>query len=118
MIQCFLSPGEVVEWFKAAVLKTAEVVRSPWVRIPPSPPFYLNGMDLVIRAKMLGSKTHLDALNEKRIPLPVLHSCSQSCILLKRVCGFFNLMSFIGLCMRVYNIAVYRTLKGVEVFNR
>jgi hypothetical protein len=29
--------GEVVEWFKAAVLKTAEVARSPWVRIPPSP---------------------------------------------------------------------------------
>jgi hypothetical protein len=31
--------GEVVEWFKAAVLKTAVVARSPWVRIPPSPPF-------------------------------------------------------------------------------
>ncbi len=30
--------GEVVEWFKAAVLKTAVVVRLPWVRIPPSPP--------------------------------------------------------------------------------
>jgi hypothetical protein len=29
--------GEVVEWLKAAVLKTADVVRRPWVRIPPSP---------------------------------------------------------------------------------
>ena len=28
--------GEVVEWFKASVLKTDEV-RPPWVRIPPSP---------------------------------------------------------------------------------
>ena len=30
--------GEVAEWFKAAVLKTAVGSRSPWVRIPPSPP--------------------------------------------------------------------------------
>src|SRR5690606_21194525 len=30
--------GRVAEWFKAAVLKTAEAVMSPWVRIPPLPP--------------------------------------------------------------------------------
>src|SRR5205814_2638390 len=30
--------GEVAEWFKAAVLKTAVGSRPPWVRIPPSPP--------------------------------------------------------------------------------
>jgi hypothetical protein len=29
--------GEVAEWFKAAVLKTAEPLRVPWVQIPPSP---------------------------------------------------------------------------------
>lgn len=30
--------GEVAEWFKAAVLKTAVRESVPWVRIPPSPP--------------------------------------------------------------------------------
>ena len=30
--------GEVAEWFKAAVLKTAVGASPPWVRIPPSPP--------------------------------------------------------------------------------
>src|SRR3546814_5904168 len=30
--------GQVAEWFKAAVLKTAVGSRSPWVRIPPCPP--------------------------------------------------------------------------------
>ena len=34
------SPGGVVEWFKALVLKTSVSARVPWVRIPP-PPFYL-----------------------------------------------------------------------------
>ena len=33
--------GEVAEWFKAAVLKTAVRESVPWVRIPPSPPFLL-----------------------------------------------------------------------------
>jgi hypothetical protein len=28
----------VAEWFKAAVLKTAERASVPWVRIPPRPP--------------------------------------------------------------------------------
>src|SRR5690349_3754023 len=31
--------GWVAEWFKAAVLKTAVGASSPWVRIPPHPPF-------------------------------------------------------------------------------
>jgi hypothetical protein len=30
--------GQVAEWFKAAVLKTAVGVSSPWVRIPLCPP--------------------------------------------------------------------------------
>jgi hypothetical protein len=30
--------GQVAEWFKAAVLKTAVGSRPPWVRIPPCPP--------------------------------------------------------------------------------
>ena len=30
--------GQVAEWFKAAVLKTAVGVSLPWVRIPPCPP--------------------------------------------------------------------------------
>ncbi len=30
--------GRVAEWFKAAVLKTAEGASLPWVRIPPRPP--------------------------------------------------------------------------------
>ena len=30
--------GQVAEWLKAAVLKTAEGSRPPWVRIPPCPP--------------------------------------------------------------------------------
>lgn len=34
----FAPPGEVAEWFKAAVLKTVEVSQPPGVRIPPSPP--------------------------------------------------------------------------------
>ena len=32
--------GEMVEWFKAAVLKTVEVSNPPGVRIPLSPPFF------------------------------------------------------------------------------
>lgn len=32
------SYGEVVERFKALVLKTSVRVSVPWVRIPPSPP--------------------------------------------------------------------------------
>lgn len=32
--------GEVAEWFKAAVLKTAVRESVPWVRIPPSPPLF------------------------------------------------------------------------------
>src|SRR3954454_5977136 len=32
--------GGVVEWFKAAVLKTAVPARVPWVRIPPPPPVH------------------------------------------------------------------------------
>jgi hypothetical protein len=33
--------GQVAEWFKAAVLKTAVDESLPWVRIPPCPPFFL-----------------------------------------------------------------------------
>ncbi len=33
-----LNYGGVAEWFKAAVLKTAVLVRVPWVRILPPPP--------------------------------------------------------------------------------
>ncbi len=33
-----LKCGGVAEWFKAAVLKTAVLVRVPWVRILPPPP--------------------------------------------------------------------------------
>src|SRR3546814_656151 len=33
-----LALGQVAEWFKAAVLKTAVGASSPWVRIPPCPP--------------------------------------------------------------------------------
>ena len=35
-----ISPGGVVEWFKALVLKTSVGASLPWVRIPP-PPSYL-----------------------------------------------------------------------------
>ena len=35
---CALPQGQVAEWFKAAVLKTAVGGSSPWVRIPPCPP--------------------------------------------------------------------------------
>ena len=35
---CGLPDGQVAEWFKAAVLKTAVGASSPWVRIPPCPP--------------------------------------------------------------------------------
>src|SRR5665213_28108 len=34
------SLGEVAEWSIAEVLKTSEAARSPWVRIPPSPPIH------------------------------------------------------------------------------
>ncbi len=33
--------GEMSEWFKELVLKTSDS-KEPWVRIPPSPPFYIN----------------------------------------------------------------------------
>ena len=33
-----LNCGGVAEWLKAAVLKTAVLVRVPWVRILPPPP--------------------------------------------------------------------------------
>ena len=35
---CYQSRGEVCEWLKQAVLKTAVPERVPGVRIPPSPP--------------------------------------------------------------------------------
>src|SRR6188768_1694736 len=35
--------GEMAEWFKAAVLKTAVGLRPPWVRIPLSPPVKSKG---------------------------------------------------------------------------
>ena len=38
--------GEMVEWFKAAVLKTAEDASPPWVRIPLSPPFYRKNLTI------------------------------------------------------------------------
>jgi hypothetical protein len=34
--------GSVAEWFKAAVLKTAEDASPPWVRIRPLPPGFKN----------------------------------------------------------------------------
>ncbi len=36
-LKSLLKFGEVAEWSKAAVLKTAVPARVPWVRIPPSP---------------------------------------------------------------------------------
>ena len=33
--------GEVSEWFKELVLKTSVPATVPWVRIPPSPPRYM-----------------------------------------------------------------------------
>ena len=43
VLQCVVfTCGEVVEWFKAAVLKTAVFARAPWVRIPPSLPYIDN----------------------------------------------------------------------------
>src|SRR3569833_356282 len=36
--RCSGAHGEMAEWFKAAVLKTAVGASSPWVRIPLSPP--------------------------------------------------------------------------------
>ena len=33
--------GEVSEWLKELVLKTSDLLRGPWVRIPPSPPISL-----------------------------------------------------------------------------
>jgi hypothetical protein len=51
--------GWVAEWSKAPVLKTGVVVRLPWVRIPPHPRFYLQG--LVFTRSMAGlpeSATH------------------------------------------------------------
>ena len=35
--------GEVSEWFKELVLKTSDS-KEPWVRIPPSPPSVLFGL--------------------------------------------------------------------------
>jgi hypothetical protein len=40
-----LPPGGVAEWFKAPVLKTGVGASSPWVRIPPPPPIYLDWVD-------------------------------------------------------------------------
>src|SRR5690606_33094860 len=36
-----INAGGVAERFKAPVLKTGVAAMSPWVRIPPPPPFYL-----------------------------------------------------------------------------
>jgi hypothetical protein len=40
----------VAEWFKAPVLKTGELARVPWVRIPPPPPEDLGSYDGSTRA--------------------------------------------------------------------
>lgn len=41
-LSCHSRRGWVAEWFKAAVLKTAEGASLPWVRIPPHPPISLS----------------------------------------------------------------------------
>ena len=38
--------GEVAEWSNATVLKTVDRLRGPGVRIPPSPPYKINGLML------------------------------------------------------------------------
>src|SRR6185437_11401740 len=40
----FFRRGQVAEWFKAAVLKTAVGASPPWVRIPPRPPALAPGI--------------------------------------------------------------------------
>ena len=37
--------GEVPEWSNGAVSKTVEPARVPWVRIPPSPPYFIDFID-------------------------------------------------------------------------
>src|SRR5688572_23858272 len=56
--------GEVAEWFKAAVLKTAVGASPPWVRIPPSPP--PGGNDH-------GIGRSFGAARERRPDQPLLH---------------------------------------------
>ena len=49
MIMYPLAPdGEVAEWSNALVLKTSGPLSVPWVRIPPSPPFYLHQISILI----------------------------------------------------------------------
>ena len=59
-----ISSGEVAEWFKAAVLKTAVGASSPWVRIPPSPP-------IIARSGRagLGLQPLIDRLIITRVPV-------------------------------------------------
>src|SRR5262245_24227487 len=47
--------GEVAEWSIAAVLKTVEPLRVPWVRIPPSPPHSLKPSVLARAASSVAS---------------------------------------------------------------
>ena len=49
-----LKGGEVPEWFKGTVLKTVVAHASPWVRIPPPPPFYkIRERNFTIKSKIL-----------------------------------------------------------------
>ena len=49
--------GGVAEWSNAAVLKTAEVARLPWVRIPPPPPIHVR---LRVRPTSAGHRVLVD----------------------------------------------------------
>ena len=46
--------GEVSEWLKEIVLKTIRPARVSWVRIPPSPPIYVDS-SLVAEASVCGT---------------------------------------------------------------
>src|SRR3546814_10675549 len=59
--------GEMAEWFKAAVLKTAVGVGLPWVRIPLSPPSALASfVRFPARASGAGARRCREALLRRR----------------------------------------------------
>ena len=77
--------GQVAEWFKAAVLKTAVGATPPWVRIPPCPP-HSNaksvqgprlGPFFFLFQRALAGPSALRRLRARRRTGPRLHVCVQ-----------------------------------------
>ena len=71
--------GEVPEWSNGAVSKTVVLAIVPWVRIPPSPPFFPFGLYSIFSKRNVFS-TSLQKAVSKHISPPCIASTAQESV--------------------------------------